>query len=672
MKVLLATSFLSAGAIVADSHPAPPSPAHNIYFDILPANTSEYLDIIRRLPVSKYRLSYDPDRVRIGIVGPVAAAVVPDAVDIVPSQIIPPRKPGGKNTVLRNVPIINEMSIFNRGVGAVQELAKMMDEADLLLDAQINRVIDLIGQVEQLEEDMALSTDGEAEMRVRAAATEAKIAKHDLELELQRAKNEEEYDRVNQQAEEEHIRRSENMTLQRLVREDDAARARAEQEMVLKLETSQQLEQAKYESDEVKSAIEHQRALLVQHAFESTKVKTAEAIAVAKANAERENEGLYLRRMKAEYEQKRQRNVAAIEAITHHIAHSISWAVQHPQQVLVVVAYISLLFVAIYVARESSRICFSIIEASVGRPQLVRETTRMPFPISFLRSAMRLCADALDCSTSCRDGPIITDQFQDVILSRYLEDRVVELAVSARNARRHGTPHRHVLLYGQPGTGKTMVARKLAHCIGMDYALMSGGDVGPLGVDAVTQIHALFRWAKFGSKSGVLLFIDEAEAFLASRSKNKMSEDAHNALNALLYNTGTERTDFLLVLATNRPDSLDAAILDRCDESLIFPLPDAECRRRLILQYFAAHVDNGVPPIVMGKGVMGVKQLTRTVIKTDGLSSREISKLMIAVKSKVYATEEGTHLSVAMVDEVVRTHVEEHHDKLSMLKRQHH
>lgn len=271
MKVLLATSFLSAGAIVADSHPAPPSPAHNIYFDILPANTSEYLDIIRRLPVSKYRLSYDPDRVRIGIVGPVAAAVVPDAVDIVPSQIIPPRKPGGKNTVLRNVPIINEMSIFNRGVGAVQELAKMMDEADLLLDAQINRVIDLTSQVEQLEEDMALSTDGEAEMRVRAAATEAKIAKHDLELELQRAKNEEEYDRVNQQAEEEHIRRSENMTLQRLVREDDAARARAEQEMVLKLETSQQLEQAKYESDEVKSAIEHQRALLVQHAFESTK-----------------------------------------------------------------------------------------------------------------------------------------------------------------------------------------------------------------------------------------------------------------------------------------------------------------------------------------------------------------------------------------------------------------
>ena len=79
---------------------------------------------------------------------------------------------------------------------------------------------------------------------------------------------------------------------------------------------------------------------------------------------------------------------------------------------------------------------------------------------------------------------------------------------------------------------------------------MSGGDVGPLGSDAVTQIHNLFLWASM-SRKGVLLFIDEAEAFLASRSKIALSENAHNALNALLYNTGGN-SDVLLVLATNR------------------------------------------------------------------------------------------------------------------------
>jgi len=164
-------------------------------------------------------------------------------------------------------------------------------------------------------------------------------------------------------------------------------------------------------------------------------------------------------------------------------------------------------------------------------------------------------------SSSLLSSPI-PRRFSDVILPEELKERVLGLALSARKAKDYDAPHRHVLLYGPPGTGKTMVAKKMAECVGMDYALMSGGDVGPLGADGVTQIHNLFRWAKM-SKKGVLLFIDEAEAFLASRGKNSMSESAHNALNALLYNTGGERKDFMLVLATNRAEDLDAAVLDR-------------------------------------------------------------------------------------------------------------
>jgi hypothetical protein len=43
---------------------------------------------------------------------------------------------------------------------------------------------------------------------------------------------------------------------------------------------------------------------------------------------------------------------------------------------------------------------------------------------------------------------------------------------------------------------------------GMDYAIMSGGDVGPLGAEAVSELHKLFGWAE-RSKRGLLLFIDE-------------------------------------------------------------------------------------------------------------------------------------------------------------------
>lgn len=43
--------------------------------------------------------------------------------------------------------------------------------------------------------------------------------------------------------------------------------------------------------------------------------------------------------------------------------------------------------------------------------------------------------------------------------------------------------------------------------------MMTGGDVAPLGPQAVTKIHQIFDWAK-SSKKGLLLFIDEADAFL--------------------------------------------------------------------------------------------------------------------------------------------------------------
>ena len=129
------------------------------------------------------------------------------------------------------------------------------------------------------------------------------------------------------------------------------------------------------------------------------------------------------------------------------------------------------------------------------------------------------------------------------------------------NLAMQGAPYRHVLLHGPPGTGKTLIARRLAECSGMDYAIMSGGDVGPLGEDAVNQLHGLFRWAA-RSRKGLLVFIDEAEAFLSARGKSSLSgvEKTHirHALNALLYQTGTQSRSFMMVLATNRPEDLDA------------------------------------------------------------------------------------------------------------------
>jgi len=74
-------------------------------------------------------------------------------------------------------------------------------------------------------------------------------------------------------------------------------------------------------------------------------------------------------------------------------------------------------------------------------------------------------------------------------------------------------------------------------------------------------------------RAGLLLFIDEADAFLASRSRSGMSEDQRNALNALLFQTGEASRHCMLVLASNRPEDLDAAVADRMDEAMFFSLP---------------------------------------------------------------------------------------------------
>ncbi len=51
---------------------------------------------------------------------------------------------------------------------------------------------------------------------------------------------------------------------------------------------------------------------------------------------------------------------------------------------------------------------------------------------------------------------------------------------------------------------------------GLDYAVMTGSDVAPLGVQAVAELNKLFDWASKTPK-GMILFIDEADAFLRKR-----------------------------------------------------------------------------------------------------------------------------------------------------------
>ncbi|XP_067573747.1 ATPase family AAA domain-containing protein 3 isoform X2 [Pseudorca crassidens] len=261
------------------------------------------------------------------------------------------------------------------------------------------------------------------------------------------------------------------------------------------------------------------------------------------------------------------------------------------------------------------------------------------------------------------------DALEGIVLSPSLEARVRDIAIATRNTRKNRSVYRNILMYGPPGTGKTLFAKKLALHSGMDYAIMTGGDVAPMGRDGVTAMHKVFDWANT-SRRGLLLFVDEADAFLRKRATEKISEDLRATLNAFLHRTGQHSSKFMLVLATNQPEQLDWAINDRIGEMVGFELPRREARERLVRLYFDEYV---LKPATEGKQRLKLaqfdygKKCSEIAQLTEGMSGREISQLAVAWQAMAYASEDGV-LTEAMMDARVQDAIQQHKQKMQWLK----
>lgn len=229
----------------------------------------------------------------------------------------------------------------------------------------------------------------------------------------------------------------------------------------------------------------------------------------------------------------------------------------------------------IYSAKGATSVTARYIEARIGKPSLVNETSRF--------SILEAVRHPIQTIKRFKSKP--SDALQGVVLAPTIEERLRDIAIATKNTRQNRGMYRNILMHGPPGTGKTMFAKKLADHSGMDYAIMTGGDVGPMGREGVTAIHKVFDWANT-SRRGLLLFVDEADAFLRKRSSEHISEELRSALNAFLYRTGEQNSKFMLVLASNTPEQFDYAINDRLDEMVEFLLPQLEERERLVRLYF--------------------------------------------------------------------------------------
>ncbi|GCC10267.1 ATP-dependent zinc metalloprotease FtsH [archaeon] len=147
-------------------------------------------------------------------------------------------------------------------------------------------------------------------------------------------------------------------------------------------------------------------------------------------------------------------------------------------------------------------------------------------------------------------------------------------------------PPRGVLLYGAPGSGKTLVARAIAHETNSVFIRMIGSELVRKYIgEGAKLVRELFKLAR--EKAPCIVFIDEIDSIGAKRSDALTSgerEVQRTLMQLLAEMDGFEpRGEVKIIAATNRPDILDTALLrpGRFDRLIEIPLPDKEGRREI-------------------------------------------------------------------------------------------
>jgi len=149
-------------------------------------------------------------------------------------------------------------------------------------------------------------------------------------------------------------------------------------------------------------------------------------------------------------------------------------------------------------------------------------------------------------------------------------------------------PPKGILLYGAPGTGKTMLAKAVANESQANFILVKGPELLSKWVgESEKAVREVFKKAR--QVSPCIVFFDEIDSLAPKRGLNSDSHVSERVVNQMLTEIDSleEMHDVVIIAATNRPDMVDTALLrpGRFDRIILTPVPDEKTR----LEVFKVH-----------------------------------------------------------------------------------
>ncbi|MDI6640442.1 MAG: proteasome-activating nucleotidase [Methanocellales archaeon] len=201
-------------------------------------------------------------------------------------------------------------------------------------------------------------------------------------------------------------------------------------------------------------------------------------------------------------------------------------------------------------------------------------------------------------------------------------------------------PPKGVLLYGPPGSGKTLLAKAVAKRTEATFIRIVGSELVQKYIgEGARLVRELFEMAR--EKSPSIIFIDELDAIAAKRLESATSGDREvqrTLMQLLAEMDGFDpRGDVKVIAATNRPDILDPALLrpGRLDRMIYVPLPNFESRVEILKIH------------TRGMNLADEIDFGQIASATDGLSGADLSA--IAMEAGMFAIRDGRE-SVMMSD----------------------